>query len=174
MTLNTGYMGYLTMERSKEVEPIMVNGRMIAPSDVTYLAMRSVVPIQPLPLGRLYTFIAIFSSVVTCVMCALVYDWFSFSTILIGIISGGLATSVIGEGRLVIDSGEQRGDGARLGHAILVSEHEIMVIKGEERDVKTIREDVSVSRQRSHARVTTISSVSAPSYSFSNPSSNFS
>ena len=137
---NTQHIGYLAMEGSKEVEVTEMMGRLTIPHEVAYLAMRPVarrVPIQPLPLGRraFYALIAIFSSVVTCVMCALVYDWFSFSTILIGIISGGLATSVIGKGRLVIDSVVRP---ALPGHGILISEHGIMVIKGDEGDVNTI------------------------------------
>ena len=37
-------------------------------------------------------------------MYALVYDWLSFSMILIGIISNGWATTVIGKGRPFINS----------------------------------------------------------------------
>ena len=141
MIMPTPYISYLAMKRSREVEAEQT-GRVTTPFDVTYLTIRPVshaVPI-PLPLGRraFYALFTIFSSVVTCVMCALVYDWFSFSTILIGIICGGLATSVIGEGKLDIRTVKRPAPGAPPGHGILIEEGGVVVIKGEEQDVSII------------------------------------
>ena len=144
--LQTQHLGYLMMEKSKEVEPEEITGppgRKTSPVCVAYLDMNHIyydVPVQPLPLRRgiVYALIAIFSSVVTCLMCALVHDWFSFSMILIGIISNGWATTVIGKGRLAIDSVTMPARGAPPGHGILMGKHGVVVIKGKERDVNAI------------------------------------
>ena len=142
-TLQTQHLGYLTMKRSREVKANEIKGRITSPFDVSYLAMKHVhheLLVQPLPLKRgiVYAFIPIISSVVTCIMCALVYDWVSFSMILVGIISGGCASLVIGNGKLVVETVRQPAPGAPPGHGILIEEGGVVVIKGEERDVNII------------------------------------
>ena len=141
-TMHTQHLAYLTVERSKEVEAKEIKGRVTIAFDVAYLAMKHVdydTPIKPLPLkNALFGFIPIIASVATCLMCALVYDWFSFSMILIGIISSGLASLVIGKGRLVITSVKNPASGVPPGHGILMGDDKVVVIKGEERDVNAI------------------------------------
>ena len=136
------HLGHLTMERSKELEAEEIKGRVTNAFDVAYLAMKHVdydTPIKQLPLNNaLFGLIPITTSVVTCLMCALAWDWFSFSMILIGIISSGLASLVIGKGRLVITSVKNPASGVPPGHGILMGDDEVVVIKGEERDVNAI------------------------------------
>ncbi|KAG6380615.1 hypothetical protein JVT61DRAFT_4981 [Boletus reticuloceps] len=58
--------------------------------------------------------------------------------ILLGIVSSGLASIVIGKGRLVIESVKEPAPGAPPGHGILMGEDEVVVIKGKEWDVNAI------------------------------------
>ncbi|KAF8415493.1 hypothetical protein L210DRAFT_3586053 [Boletus edulis BED1] len=142
MSFQTGHLGYLTMERSKELNAMKIKGRETLPINVAYLAMKNVddkVPVKLLPFKTaLWGLIPITVSVVTCVMCSLVYDWFSFSVILAGMITSGLTSAVIGEGRLVIESVMRPFAGAPPGHGILIGEDEVVVIKGAEGDVNVI------------------------------------
>jgi hypothetical protein len=141
-TMHTRHLAYLTMERSKEGKINVIKGRVTNAVDVTYLAMKHVdynATVKRLPLNSaLLGLLPITVSVVTCVMCALVYDWFGFSMILIGIISSGWASLVIGKGRLVIKSVENPASGVPPGHGILIGEDAVVVIKGKERDVNAI------------------------------------
>ncbi|KAF8131489.1 hypothetical protein EV363DRAFT_1330193 [Boletus edulis] len=141
-TLQTGHLGYLTMERSKEVKTEKIKGRETTPINVAYLAMKNVdynAPVKLIPFkSALWGLIPITVSIVTCIMCALVYDWFSCSMILIGIFTNGLASAFIGVGKLVIKSVSQPASGAPSGHGILIGEDGVVVIKGKERDVNAI------------------------------------
>lgn len=138
----TQHLAYLTMERSKGLKVVEIIGRTTKPCDVAYLAMKNVdyeAPVKRLPLqDALLGLIPITVSVVTCIMCALVEDWYSFSMILLGIVSSGLTSVVIGKGKLVIKSVKNPALGAPPGHGILKGEDEVVVIKGEERDVNAI------------------------------------
>lgn len=141
-TMHTRHLAYLTMERSKAGKAKKVEGRVTSPVDVTYLAMKHVnydATVKRLPLkSALLGFFPITVSVVTCIMCALVHDWYSFSMILIGIISSGWASLVIGKGKLVIKSVKNPASGVPPGHGILMGEDGVVVIKGKERDVNAI------------------------------------
>ena len=140
-TMHAGHLAYLTMERIKELDEDVILGRVTNSFDVAYLNMKKVnldapVELQPLQ-DALFGLLPITVSVVACVICALVYDWISFSMILIGIISSGLASLVIGKGRLVLKS-TKPAPGAPPGHGLLMGEGEMVVIKGEEQDVNVI------------------------------------
>ena len=140
--MHTRHLAYLTMERSREVKVKKIEGRTTTPFDVSYLAMKPV-PNAAVAKRRSFHnaivgFIPIIFSVVTCVLCALIYDWFSFSMILIGIISSGYASLVIGNGKLIIETVREPAPGAPPGHGILIEEDGVVVIKGEERDVNII------------------------------------
>ncbi|KAG6380626.1 hypothetical protein JVT61DRAFT_4992 [Boletus reticuloceps] len=141
-TLTTGHLGYLTMKRKKG-KARRIKGRRTTPVDVSYLAMNAVdetrAMIKLLPVrSALWGLIPITVSVLTCIICALVYDWFSFSMILLGIVSSGLASLFIGRGRLVIKSVWKPAEGAPAGHGILIGEDGVVLIKGAERDVNVI------------------------------------
>ena len=141
-TMQTGHLGYLTMERSKDMEPTDIPGRETASVCVSYLAMKKVnyetpVELQPLK-DALVAIIPITCSVAACVFSALVCDWYSFSSILLGIFSSGLASCVIGAGKLVLKTVKKPADGCPPGHGVLFGEHDIVVIKGNESDVNAI------------------------------------
>ena len=153
----TGHLAYLTMERSKELRAEKIDGRTTTPINVSYLAMKHVnykTPVKRQPLmDALLGLIPIIISVVTCLMCALVWDWYCFNMILLGIISSGYASLVIGNGRLVIKSVTKPAKGAPPGHGILKGDGEVVVIKGEERDVNAItkgRFDLVTDSKRIH------------------------
>ena len=141
-TMYTGHLAYLTMERSKkEPEQDVIEGRQSVSFGVAYLAMKHVncdPPIERIPVtASLIAFLPTTVSIVTCIMCALVYDWLSFSLIFIGIVTTGYASLVIGQRRLVIKS-VNAAPGAPPGHGLLMGDGEVVVIKGEERDVNVI------------------------------------
>ncbi|KAF8131483.1 hypothetical protein EV363DRAFT_1583761 [Boletus edulis] len=152
-TLPTRHLGYLTMERSKEVQEKVISGRKTSPFNVAYLAMNHVdykAPVKREPLiSALWGLIPIIVCVVACVMCALAYDWFSFSMILLGIVSNGLANVAIGKGRLTIESVDEPASGAPPGHGIMMGEDEVIVIKGKERDVNAVTKGRFVLETRS-------------------------
>lgn len=138
----TQHLAYLTMERSKGMKLHKIEGRVTKCCDVAYLAMKHVdyeAPVRPLPLkDALLGFIPIAVSVVTCIMSVLVYDGYSSSMILLGIVSSGWTSFVIGKGKLVIKSVTKPAQGVPPGHGILTGGGGVMVIKGEERDVNAI------------------------------------
>ena len=167
-TLRTRHLGYLTMERSKELMAEEILGRKTKPVAVSYLAMKEVdydAPVKLLPLNdALYGLIPITVSVVTCTMCALVYDWFSFSMILLGIISSGLASYIIGKGKLAIKSVKKPAEGSPPGHGVLIGEDEVVVIKGKERDVNAITKGCFDLETDTHAKPDEEGNGVAPSY----------
>ena len=146
--LDTQYLGHLTMKRSKEMKPEEIPGpRETTSSFVAYLSLSmaptddsAVLVVKQLPLRKrafICPLIPITTSAVTCIMCALSYDWGSFAAILIGILAGGYASLVIGNGKLVIKCGKRP---ERPGHGILMEKNEVMVIKGREQDIRAITE----------------------------------
>ncbi|KAG9308957.1 hypothetical protein JVU11DRAFT_11259 [Chiua virens] len=143
-TMRTGHLAYLTMKRVKEIEDkkVIQAWRTTRSVDVAYLPMSSVdyqKPVKRMPLeGALYGLIPISVSIFTCIMCGMVEDWISFSMILFGIISSGLASCFIGEGLPVLKSVVNPAQGSPPGHGILLGSDGVVVIKGKERDVNAI------------------------------------
>ncbi|RDX41405.1 hypothetical protein OH76DRAFT_1467218 [Lentinus brumalis] len=68
---------------------------------------------------RLLAVLPVVASVAACVMCALVGDWWCFSSIALGILASGIACLVIGSGTLVFTLG------------VLVEDNRVMVLRGE-------------------------------------------
>lgn len=140
-TMHTGHLAHLTVKRSREMKEVMVPGRLTNPIDVAYLVMGSVdcdAPVKRLPLTHALTgLIPIAVSVTACVVCVLVYDWYSFSMILLGMIASGLATFVIGRGRLMIKKPVQNSV-TDPPPGLLLGEGSVVVIKGEEEGVNAI------------------------------------
>ncbi|KAG9313833.1 hypothetical protein JVU11DRAFT_4598 [Chiua virens] len=139
--MHTGYLAYLAVKRSKEVKEVLIPGRLTNPINVAYLDMGPVdyhAPLKRLPLSRTPSgFVPMVISAVTCVMCALVYDWFSFSMILLGMAASGLATFVVGQGRLKIKE-PIRNSAADPPPGVLLGEDTVLVIKGDEGGVNAI------------------------------------
>ncbi|KIJ69774.1 hypothetical protein HYDPIDRAFT_104395, partial [Hydnomerulius pinastri MD-312] len=130
--MQTGHLGYLTLERSREVEKVVIDGRKTATGDVTLLVVPEVrydgeVTRQGLK-SALLAFFPIITSVVTCIMCAVVADWFCFSMILLGIISSGVASLVMGSGKLFLETVTKPAPGAPLGDGMLMPATENNVV----------------------------------------------
>ncbi|KAG8219255.1 hypothetical protein J3R82DRAFT_94 [Butyriboletus roseoflavus] len=140
-TMHTGHLAHLTVKWCQEMKEVIVPGRLANPIDVGYLVMNTVdynAPVKQLPLTHaLGGLIPMMVSVATCVICVLVYDWYSFSMILLGMVSSGLATLVIGRGRLVIKKPIEN-PVTDPPPGLLLAEDSVVVIKGEEGGVNAI------------------------------------
>ncbi|KIK96068.1 hypothetical protein PAXRUDRAFT_32634 [Paxillus rubicundulus Ve08.2h10] len=142
--MQTGHLGYLTLERSKDEElPVeKVPGRQTAPGTVTLLKLQDIkyddtIPKQDIGYA-LFGLIPIITSVATCVMCAWFRDWYCSSMILLGIISSGLISLVIGSGKLSLKSVDNPAPGAPPGDGMLLGDNAVVVLKGAEKDVNAI------------------------------------
>ena len=74
-------------------------------------------------------------------MCALAFDWYSFSVILVGILASGFASMTIGSGKLFLKSVRNPAQGSPPGDGILVPaiwEDMVVVVKGAEPAVNAI------------------------------------
>ena len=144
--MHTGHLGYLAMERCKEIQEVIeVPGRKTTPAHVALIDLGNVDYDHNVPrLSKINAFqalIPIIVSIVTCVMCALVHDWYSFSVILIGILASGFASITIGSGRLILKSVNNPAPGSPPGDGILVPviwEDIVVVVKGAEPAVNAI------------------------------------
>jgi hypothetical protein len=141
--MQTGHLGYLTMQRAQEQKGLIrVEGRETAPSNVAFLELKDVKydeKVPPKNLGNaLVAFIPILTSFAACIMCAVVGDWFSFSMILLGIVSSGVACLVIGSGELSLDTVKKPAPGAPPGDGMLIGDDTVIVVKGAEKDVNAI------------------------------------
>ena len=141
--MQAGHLGYLTVQRAKEEKGLItIEGRETTPSNVAFLELKDIQYDGKVPqrnIGNvLFTFITILTSVVACIMCGLVGDWFSFSMILLGIFSSGVACLVIGSGELSLHTVKKPALGAPPGDGVLIGDDIVIVVKGAERDVNAI------------------------------------
>lgn len=144
--MRTAHLGYLAKEHCKEfTEVIQVPGRITSPAHVALIDLGDVDYDHNVPrLSGLNAFLALIPivvSITTCVMCALVYDWYNFSVILLGIIASGSASMVIGLGGLTLESVQEPAPGSPRGEGILVPEiweDIVVVVKGPEYAVNAI------------------------------------
>ncbi|KAI0715797.1 hypothetical protein C8T65DRAFT_738427 [Cerioporus squamosus] len=109
-------------------------------ADVTVIDLPHAPPetAQPPKLRSRYGLLAVIpiaASVATCVMCALVGDWWCFSSIALGILASGIACLVIGSGTLTFNH-PKPAKGAPRGDGILVDDDGVIVLRGEEAAVK--------------------------------------
>ena len=144
--LQTGHLGYLAMERCKEIEEdTKIPGRETAPSHVALIDLGDVHYDYNVPrlsiFNALLALIPIVVSIGTCVVCALVRDWYSCSVILIGILASGFASMTIGSGKLMLKSVKNPAQGSPPADGILVPmiwEDIVVVVKGAEHAVNAI------------------------------------
>lgn len=144
--MQTGHLGYLAVERCKEVrEETVIEGRETTPARVALIDVGDVDYDHNVPrLSKFNAFLALIPitvSITTCVMCALVQDWYSFSVILVGIIASGLASIALGSGKLVLKSVNKPAQGSPAGDGTLVPviwEDMVVVVKGAENAVNAI------------------------------------
>jgi hypothetical protein len=76
-------------------------------------------------------------SIGTCVACGVFEDWYSFSLILLGILTNGISCLVIGSGKFVFTHPDPA-KGSPPGDGIIGSDNEIVVLKGAEGAVNSI------------------------------------
>lgn len=132
----------LLMKECSDMTGQEVQGRRTRPIGVTIAELRYTpkhkeYPAQSRTLAPVYASVPIVVSVVTCVMCGLVNDWYSFTMILLGIIVSGISCYVIGSGTFFFTHPEPA-EGSPPGDGILSSDQEIVVLRGEEGAVNSI------------------------------------
>lgn len=146
--VQTGHLGHLVMVRCREIaEEIGIPGREETPAHVALIDLDSVTVDYDHDIPRLsrinaiLAFVPISVSIAACVMCTLVYDWYSFSVILVGILAGGVASIVMGSGKLTLKPVTKPALGSLPGDGILVPmilDDIVVVVKGAKTAVSVI------------------------------------
>ncbi|KAG2069290.1 hypothetical protein BDR04DRAFT_1055635 [Suillus decipiens] len=151
---HTGHLAYLIMQKSKEELGYQVTGdRTTKQNKVTIVKMQPCVfergdkkenkpPARNIPPLRghhtsLVAILPIAVSFTTCGLCGWTHDWFCFSMILLGIVSSGIFSLVIGSARLKLQ-GVNSAHTAPPGDGILMDGDDIVLLLGREEDVATI------------------------------------
>ncbi|KAI6097545.1 hypothetical protein EDD16DRAFT_1072961 [Pisolithus croceorrhizus] len=138
----TSHLAALLMKECSEMTSHEVQGRKTRPIGVTIAELRHIpkqeeCPAQFRTLSPVYASVPIVVSMVTCFMCLLVSDWYSFSMILLGIVVSGVSCLVIGSGTFLFTRPEPA-EGSPPGDGILCSDKEIVILRGEEAAVNSI------------------------------------
>lgn len=134
----TGYIAHTVARAAQTAKGIQVlpkypMGHCSRPSHVTVVDLPVVGEVSPAPLhGR--SFLAacatIFFSAASCVACGVFGDWYCFAMILLGIISNGLSSCVIGSGELQLLKPSQYGYRDTSGDGILIAGPEVVILCG--------------------------------------------
>lgn len=138
----TGHMSRLFELECESVKPVDVPGRRTTPECVTIAQLSAVPPpeMQPRLLENrwpIIAFIPIAVSAATCALCAVYEDWYTFSLILVGMLSNGLSYYIVGRGRFVFVHSNPA-DGAPDGNGVFVAKHGPIVVLGPEGAVNSI------------------------------------
>ncbi|KAG2141540.1 hypothetical protein BD769DRAFT_86967 [Suillus cothurnatus] len=147
---HTGHLAYLVMQTCKEELGVQVKGRVTKRNKVTLIQTQLVFeestakekpPVRTIPphIGH-HTRVAILPiavSFITCALCGWTYDWFCCSMILLGIISGGMSSLVIGSASLELQ-GVKPAPTAPPGDGMLMDGDNIVLLLGKEENVATI------------------------------------
>ncbi|KAG1806306.1 uncharacterized protein HD556DRAFT_1321059 [Suillus plorans] len=147
---HTGHLAYLMMQICKEELGVQVRGRVTKRNNVTLIQTQLVFEestakekppvraIQPHDGRQKYVAILpIAVSFTTCALCGWTYDWFCCSMILLGIISNGMASLVIGSASLELQ-GVKSAPTAPPGDGMLMDGDDVVLLLGKEEDVATI------------------------------------
>ncbi|KAG2060390.1 hypothetical protein BDR06DRAFT_561874 [Suillus hirtellus] len=147
---HTGHLAYLMMQICKEELGVHVGGRVTKRNNVTLIQTQLVFEesmpkekppvrtIQPHDGRQKYVAILpIAVSFTTCALCGWTYDWFCCSMILLGIISNGMASLVIGSASLELQ-GVKSAPTAPPGDGMLMDGDDVVLLLGKEEDVATI------------------------------------
>ncbi|KAH7912284.1 hypothetical protein BJ138DRAFT_1148779 [Hygrophoropsis aurantiaca] len=139
---HTGHIGSLFTTACEEVEGVTVPGRQSRSTWVTVAELNHTPPHTMNP-RRLRTYSPLFASipigasVITCVLCGFFEDWYSFSMILLGIVSSGFACYTIGSGKFTF-SHPKPAAGAPKGDGLMFADTGIIVVKGAEAAVNAV------------------------------------
>ncbi|KAI0670690.1 hypothetical protein C8Q78DRAFT_140787 [Trametes maxima] len=146
----TGHVAQLFVDECKDL-PIALSPKDI-PGTKTRVAKPGFVTIADLPhaphpvetprqqrnAASALACIPILASIAACASCAVLHDWYSFASILIGIIASGVSCYVIGMGVLTF-SHPEAAPGAPRGDGVMDSGgNELVVVRGEEKAVNSI------------------------------------
>ncbi|KAG1735413.1 hypothetical protein EDB19DRAFT_1854037 [Suillus lakei] len=134
---HTGHLAYLIMQKSKEEQGVKVKGRITKRNKVTIIKTQ---PFLELSADGHHTLVAILPIVIsftTCALCGCTYDWFCFSMILLGIVSNGMSSLVLGSARLKLQ-GVNSAPTAPPGDGMLMDGDDIVLLLGKEEIVATI------------------------------------
>jgi hypothetical protein len=138
----TSHLAALFMKECASLEGSEVAGRKTQSVGVTIAELKHVPEIATVP-KRINAYSPVFASIPisvslgTCVACAVFSDWFSFSMILLGIITSGISCLVIGSGEFTFTH-PQPAKGSPPGDGILSSDTEIVLLKGAEGAVNSV------------------------------------
>ncbi|KAG2129017.1 hypothetical protein DEU56DRAFT_503198 [Suillus clintonianus] len=146
----TGHLAYLIMQTSKEELGVQVQGRVTKPNKVTIIKTQPIFkestekeksPVRAIPphSGH-HTDVAILPiavSFTTCALCGWTYDWFCCSMILLGIVSNGMSSLVIGSAHLKLQ-GVKSAPTAPPGDGMLMDGDDIVLLTGKEENIATI------------------------------------
>ncbi|KAH7923619.1 hypothetical protein BV22DRAFT_569599 [Leucogyrophana mollusca] len=138
----TGHVGALFAKACKETPGLQISGRITSPVEVTTVTLSHVPAFEMNPKRQrnhsgLLASIPIASSIAACFACASFGDWYSFAMILVGIISNGLACSVIGSGKFTFTH-PRPAQGSPAGDGVMFTDRGVIVVKGEEAAVNAI------------------------------------
>lgn len=143
--MTTGHLGYLTIQTSKEVKDMAVQGKASTetlPASVTVIRVGEVMDMDEVGMmsthHALLATIPITISVMTCFSCAIFDDWYAFSLILLGIVSSGITCFVIGTARLHLRGPKTVTPGVPPGDGLLLTPRDVVVLIGSEKDVNVI------------------------------------
>ncbi|KAI0646758.1 hypothetical protein C8Q79DRAFT_584387 [Trametes meyenii] len=144
----TGHVAQLFLEECKDL-PISLspndvpNTRTTKPGFVTIADLPHTphpveTPRQQRNAASALACIPILASIAACASCAVLRDWYSFASILIGIVASGVSCYVIGMGVLTF-SHPEAAPGAPRGDGVMDSGgNELVVLKGEENAVNSV------------------------------------
>lgn len=140
----TGHIAYLLSKKCEEMLASPLGdkeARVTSPVEVTIVKLRDIESQSKPRLKRtssgLLSIIPIVVSLSTCAVCGAFRDWYSFSTILLGIVSGGASCYVIGSGEVGFKRPAPSKE-APDGDGILVGDREVVILKGKEAAVRSI------------------------------------
>ena len=160
--MQTVHLGYLAIEHCKEIaNAIEIPGRVTIPTHVALIDLDNVDCDHNVPrlsrLNALFALIPVIVSIATCVMRALVYDWYNFSVVLLSIIANGFASIVIDSGKLSLKSVRKPSPGSAPGGGILVPviwEDIVVAVKAQKAPSMPSREESLVSSSVVDSRTT--------------------
>ena len=138
----SGHLAALLVKECASREGQVVEGRKTQAIGVT-IAELNHVPAPQMHPRRINAYSPVFASIPiavsvgTCVACGVFEDWYSFSLILLGILTNGISCLVIGSGKFVFTHPDPA-KGSPPGDGILSSDKELVVLKGAEGAVNSI------------------------------------
>ncbi|TFK55909.1 hypothetical protein OE88DRAFT_677071 [Heliocybe sulcata] len=142
----TGQLAHLLLNKCASLGVDMrVDGRKSTPMEVTIVQVSSSggdakefpAPVHRSILVLLTSFVPILGNMACCVTCAVFGDWYLFTVILLGIVFHGIATLVLGSGKLLVTH-PVTAKGAPPGDGLLMRDGEMVIVLGEENAVNIV------------------------------------